>query len=121
MSLQTATNCREEVSPRGPSGLGRDDGWLDHHPRLPAAQDTHQAEGRVAELAVAAVVGTQLHTHVEVTNGVAVKAVEILDDWRRNEPDVPGRPEAMRRLMHFGIAFDAERKFAVRSAAKKKR
>jgi hypothetical protein len=27
-----------------------------------------------------------------------------LDDWRRNEPDLPGRTEAIRRLMDIAMA-----------------
>ena len=46
--------------------------------------------------------------------------LQILDDWRRNEFDVPGRPEALRRLMRLGIGFDIERKFAAKSGAKPK-
>ncbi len=46
--------------------------------------------------------------------------LQILDDWRRQESDVPGRPESLRRLMRLGIAFDLERKFAVKSAPKPK-
>ena len=46
--------------------------------------------------------------------------LQILDDWRRHEIDVAGRAEAMRRLMHMGVAFDRERKFGDRSARKKK-
>ena len=46
--------------------------------------------------------------------------LQILDDWRRNELDVPGRAEAIRRLIPMGVAFDRERKFGDRSARKKK-
>jgi hypothetical protein len=26
-----------------------------------------------------------------------------LDDWRREQPDLPGRPEAIRRLVELGL------------------
>jgi hypothetical protein len=26
-----------------------------------------------------------------------------LDDWRREQPDLPGRPEAIRRLVEIGL------------------
>jgi hypothetical protein len=29
--------------------------------------------------------------------------VKALDDWRRQEEDLPGRPEAIRRLMELGL------------------
>ena len=32
--------------------------------------------------------------------------LERLDEWRRHEPDIPPRAEAMRRLVHKGLQFD---------------
>jgi hypothetical protein len=29
--------------------------------------------------------------------------LDRLDDWRRNEKDLPGRPEAIRRLVERGL------------------
>jgi hypothetical protein len=29
--------------------------------------------------------------------------VRTLDDWRRQQPDLPTRPEAMRRLVELGL------------------
>lgn len=31
------------------------------------------------------------------------EALTLLDNWRRKQPDLPNRPEAMRRLMIFAI------------------
>jgi len=31
------------------------------------------------------------------------KFVEILDDWRRKQPDLPSRAEAIRRLVELGL------------------
>lgn len=31
-------------------------------------------------------------------------ALQNLDDWRRKQPDLPGRPEAIRRLVEIGLA-----------------
>jgi hypothetical protein len=28
---------------------------------------------------------------------------KLLDDWRRQQEDLPGRPEAMRRLVEVGL------------------
>jgi len=30
-------------------------------------------------------------------------AVSALDDWRRHQDDLPGRPEAIRRLVEIGL------------------
>jgi hypothetical protein len=30
-------------------------------------------------------------------------AVSALDDWRRKQEDLPGRPEAIRRLVELGL------------------
>jgi hypothetical protein len=30
-------------------------------------------------------------------------AIETIDNWRRKEPDLPGRPEAIRRLVELGL------------------
>ena len=29
--------------------------------------------------------------------------LETLDNWRRDQPDLPGRPEAIRRLIEIGL------------------
>lgn len=29
--------------------------------------------------------------------------VRLVDDWRRDQQDLPGRPEAVRRLVEFGL------------------
>ena len=31
------------------------------------------------------------------------EALKSLDDWRRQEDDLPGRPEAIRRLVEIGL------------------
>jgi hypothetical protein len=30
--------------------------------------------------------------------------LEAIDEWRRNQPDLPARPEAIRRLVELGLA-----------------
>jgi hypothetical protein len=30
-------------------------------------------------------------------------ALQSLDDWRRKQSDLPGRPEAIRRLVEIGL------------------
>jgi hypothetical protein len=32
---------------------------------------------------------------------------ELLDNWRRQQPDIPGRSEAIRRLVEKGVAAEA--------------
>ena len=34
---------------------------------------------------------------------IAVDALQIIDDWRRKQNDLPGRPEAIRRLVELGL------------------
>ena len=34
---------------------------------------------------------------------MAVTALHDLDDWRRKQDDLPGRPEAIRRLCELGL------------------
>jgi hypothetical protein len=34
---------------------------------------------------------------------MAVDALKVLDDWRRQQEDLPGRPEAIRRLVEIGL------------------
>jgi hypothetical protein len=31
------------------------------------------------------------------------EAIREIDDWRREHPDLPGRPEAIRRLVELGL------------------
>jgi hypothetical protein len=38
-----------------------------------------------------------------VTVRIAVEALRTLDDWRRKQEDLPGRPEAIRRLFELGL------------------
>ena len=38
-----------------------------------------------------------------VTVRIAVGALKLLDDWRRDQEDLPGRPEAIRRLVEIGL------------------
>jgi hypothetical protein len=37
-------------------------------------------------------------------------ALKLLDDWRRLQDDLPGRPEAIRRLVEIGLAVGAKQK-----------
>ena len=34
---------------------------------------------------------------------LAVTALAVIDDWRRKQDDLPGRPEAIRRLVEIGL------------------
>ncbi|MCP1754391.1 hypothetical protein ABIF29_009620 [Bradyrhizobium elkanii] len=34
---------------------------------------------------------------------MTVDALQNLDDWRRKQEDLPGRPEAIRRLVELGL------------------
>jgi hypothetical protein len=38
-----------------------------------------------------------------VTVRIATDALQIIDDWRRKQNDLPGRPEAIRRLVEIGL------------------
>jgi hypothetical protein len=34
---------------------------------------------------------------------MTIDALKSLDDWRRKQEDLPGRPEAIRRLVELGL------------------
>ena len=34
---------------------------------------------------------------------LAVTSLQVIDDWRRKQDDLPGRPEAIRRLVDLGL------------------
>jgi hypothetical protein len=34
---------------------------------------------------------------------LAREALQTIDDWRRKQDDLPGRPEAIRRLVELGL------------------
>lgn len=38
-----------------------------------------------------------------ITVRMSAASLKELDDWRRNEDDLPGRPEAIRRLVEIGL------------------
>ena len=38
-----------------------------------------------------------------ITVRMAVDALQNVDDWRRKQADLPGRPEAIRRLVELGL------------------
>jgi hypothetical protein len=38
-----------------------------------------------------------------VTVRMATSALRDVDDWRRQQDDLPGRPEAIRRLVELGL------------------
>ena len=38
-----------------------------------------------------------------VTVRMAATALQNIDDWRRHQADLPGRPEAIRRLVEIGL------------------
>lgn len=37
--------------------------------------------------------------------------LQKIDDWRRNQPDIPGRAEAIRRLVEQGLSVVAIRQW----------
>jgi hypothetical protein len=43
-----------------------------------------------------------------ITVRVAVDALQVIDDWRRKQDDLPGRPEAIRRLVELGLKAKAK-------------
>ncbi len=34
---------------------------------------------------------------------LTMPALKAIDDWRRDQDDLPGRPEAIRRLVELGL------------------
>lgn len=38
-----------------------------------------------------------------ITVRMTVDALKVLDNWRRKQADLPGRPEAIRRLVELGL------------------
>ena len=36
--------------------------------------------------------------------------MDKIDDWRRNQPDIPPRAEAIRRLVDIGLSVSAQAK-----------
>jgi hypothetical protein len=38
-----------------------------------------------------------------VTVRIATSGLRDIDDWRRKQDDLPGRPEAIRRLVELGL------------------
>jgi hypothetical protein len=43
-----------------------------------------------------------------VTVRMTTDALRTLDDWRRKQDDLPGRPEAIRRLVEIGLKGKAK-------------
>ena len=41
---------------------------------------------------------------------VSAEFLRKLDDWRRQQPDLPNRTEAIRRLVDIGVAATTKRK-----------
>jgi hypothetical protein len=42
-----------------------------------------------------------------VTVRIKTDALREIDDWRRDQDDLPGRPEAIRRLVDLGLKAKA--------------
>jgi hypothetical protein len=40
---------------------------------------------------------------------LAREALQTIDDWRRKQDDLPGRPEAIRRLVELGLKAKREK------------
>jgi hypothetical protein len=55
-------------------------------------KDTKKSRGRPAT-GVGIQIGTRWPPEI----------VRLVDEWRREEPDLPGRPEAIRRLVELGL------------------
>ena len=51
---------------------------------------------------------TPLEHHVPVR--MSDELVRAIDEWRRMEPDIPVRAEAIRRLVEFALAVKAREK-----------
>jgi hypothetical protein len=51
-----------------------------------------------------------LETGTPVLVRLQAENLEKLDEWRRHQPDIPGRPEAIRRLLEFGLKSTKVRK-----------
>lgn len=45
-----------------------------------------------------------------VTVRLLREMITQIDNWRREQPDIPTRPEAMRRLVLLGLSSDPNRK-----------
>jgi hypothetical protein len=43
-----------------------------------------------------------------VTVRIGVDALQVIDNWRRKQDDLPGRPEAIRRLVELGLKAKAK-------------
>lgn len=46
------------------------------------------------------------HQALPVLVRLSPDQVKSLDDWRRKQEDLPGRPEAIRRLMEYGLQHE---------------
>jgi hypothetical protein len=55
-------------------------------------KDTKKSRGRPAT-GIGIQIGTRWSPEI----------VRLVDEWRREEPDLPGRPEAIRRLVELGL------------------
>jgi uncharacterized protein len=53
--------------------------------------------------------GPEPQTHALQTR-VSTEFLAKVDSWRREEPDLPSRTEAIRRLVELGLAASAKRK-----------
>jgi hypothetical protein len=43
-----------------------------------------------------------------VTVRIGVDALQVIDNWRHKQDDLPGRPEAIRRLVELGLKAKAK-------------
>jgi hypothetical protein len=58
--------------------------------------DIKKSRGRPKEAGTGTLIGTRWHE----------PELSEVDDWRRDQPDIPGRAEAVRRLVRMGLDSD---------------
>jgi hypothetical protein len=63
-----------------------------------AKKDTKKSRGRPAT-GIGLQIGTRWSSEI----------VSLVDDWRRLQADLPGRPEAIRRLVELGLKAKANK------------
>jgi hypothetical protein len=49
---------------------------------------------------------------------IAVDGLREIDDWRRQQEDLPGRPEAIRRLVELGLSKTSDQPRVLSTSAK---
>jgi hypothetical protein len=73
--------------------------WYQKFMKRSIKKDTQKSRGRPAT-GVGIQIGTRWPPDI----------VHMVDEWRRQHPDLPGRPEAIRRLVELGLKVKTEAK-----------